>query len=59
MDQFDFFRPTVLSVTALTNYLRELLETDDILRDVWVRGEISNFSQPRSKILLFFNCLIS
>ena len=53
MDQLDFFRPTVLSVTALTNYLRELLETDDILRDVWVRGEISNFSQPRSGHLYF------
>lgn len=53
MDSFDFFRPTVLSVTALSNYLRELLETDDILRDVWVRGEISNFSQPRSGHLYF------
>ena len=48
MDTFDFFRPPILTVTALSSYLRELLETDEILRDVWVKGEISNFSQPRS-----------
>lgn len=53
MDQPSFFQPTVLSVTALSNYLRELLETDDVLGDVWVRGEISNFSQPRSGHLYF------
>jgi exodeoxyribonuclease VII large subunit len=53
METMDFFRPTVLTVTALSSYLRELLETDEILRDVWVRGEISNFSQPRSGHLYF------
>ena len=53
MDPFDFFRPPILSVTALSNYLRELLETDDVLRDVWVKGEISNFTQPRSGHLYF------
>lgn len=53
MDSFDFFRPPILTVTALGAYLRELLETDDILRDVWVRGEISNFNQYRSGHLYF------
>ena len=53
MDSFDFFKPPILTVTALSSYLRELLETDDILRDVWVKGEISNFSQPRSGHLYF------
>jgi len=43
----------IFSVTSLTNYLREVLETDEILRDVCVRGEISNFSQPRSGHLYF------
>lgn len=33
--------PAVLSVAQLSRYLKELLETDEILRDVWVRGEIS------------------
>jgi exodeoxyribonuclease VII large subunit len=53
MDSFDFFKPPILTVTALSSYLRELLETDDILRDIWVKGEISNFSQPRSGHLYF------
>lgn len=33
--------PPVLSVTQLARYLKELLETDEMLREVWVRGEIS------------------
>lgn len=33
--------PPVLSVAQLSRYLKELLETDEILRDVWVRGEVS------------------
>ena len=55
MLEFDFppLQPMVFTVTSLSNYLREVLETDDILRDVWVRGEISNFSQPRSGHLYF------
>jgi len=35
--------PTVFSVTQLSHYLKELLETDEILQDVWVRGEISGY----------------
>jgi exodeoxyribonuclease VII large subunit len=53
MEVFDFYQTPVLTVTALSSYLRELLETDDVLRDVWVRGEISNFTQPRSGHLYF------
>ncbi len=53
MEGFDFFQPIVFTVTALNAYLRELLETDEILQDLWVRGEISNFSQPRSGHLYF------
>ena len=36
-----FNAPTVLSVTQLSRYLKELLETDDILQNIWVQGEIS------------------
>jgi exodeoxyribonuclease VII large subunit len=35
----------VLAVGELTDYLRELFESDPILRDLWVRGEVSNFSR--------------
>src|SRR5579884_253376 len=33
--------PPVLSVSVLARYLKELLETDDLLQNVWVQGEIS------------------
>lgn len=33
--------PEVLSVTQVSRYLKTLLETDDVLQDIWVRGEIS------------------
>lgn len=34
---------SVISVSTLSLYLKELLETDDLLRSVWVRGEVSNY----------------
>ena len=38
---------------ALNSYLRELLETDEVLRDIWVKGEISNFTRASSGHLYF------
>lgn len=32
----------VLSVTQLSRYLKELLEVDDVLQNIWVQGEISD-----------------
>ena len=32
----------VLSVSQAVEYLKELLETDELLQDIWVRGEISD-----------------
>jgi exodeoxyribonuclease VII large subunit len=34
---------TVMSVKQLTRHIKGLLETDPVLTDVWVKGEISNF----------------
>jgi exodeoxyribonuclease VII large subunit len=51
MSQLPLFNPrlpTSWSVTDLTRYLRELLESDELLQDVWVKGEVSNFSRPAS-----------
>ncbi len=47
------FASPSLSVTDLTRYLRQLLESDDVLRDVWVQGEISNVSRPSSGHIYF------
>ena len=51
--QPELFRPSSLTVSALTGYLRELLESDPVLVDVWVEGEISNLSRPTSGHIYF------
>ena len=38
----------VYSVSQLTRYLRDLLQNEVLLRDVWVRGEVANLSRPAS-----------
>ena len=43
----------VLSVSQLNGYVKSLLEGDDVLQSVSVRGEISNLSQPKSGHLYF------
>jgi exodeoxyribonuclease VII large subunit len=56
MSQIPLFTPRLpasWSVTDLTRYLRELLESDELLQDVWVKGEVSNFSRPASGHLYF------
>ncbi len=53
MFDFNLSTPQMLSVSELTQYVRQLLEADEVLQDIWIRGEISNFSQPRSGHLYF------
>lgn len=48
---FDFPN-TALSVAGLTDYLKLLLEQDEILRQVWVTGEVSSTNHHQSG--LFF-----
>lgn len=48
-----FHHKNILSVSQLNSYLRQLLESDEILQDIWVQGEISNLSQPSSGHLYF------
>jgi exodeoxyribonuclease VII large subunit len=35
----------LFAVSQLTLYLKEVLESDPLLQDIWVQGEISNYSQ--------------
>ena len=53
MSQLSLFRTPSLTVSDLTRYLRQLLESDDVLQDIWVQGEVSNFSRPSSGHLYF------
>ncbi len=45
--------PKIFTVTQLTSYLKGLVESDPILRQVWVQGEISNFTLHSSGHMYF------
>ncbi len=54
MEQLALFDATPRwTVSSLTRYLRQLLETDASLQGVWVQGEISNLSRPTSGHIYF------
>jgi exodeoxyribonuclease VII large subunit len=38
----------LLTVSQLNTYLREMLDADEIVQDVWVEGEVSNFNRHTS-----------
>jgi exodeoxyribonuclease VII large subunit len=48
MTQLTFIEPQYWSVSGLTRYLRNILESDPALADLWVQGEVSNTSRPGS-----------
>jgi exodeoxyribonuclease VII large subunit len=48
LEALPLFPPQARSVSDVTRYLRDLFDSDDILRDVWVQGEISNFTRAAS-----------
>lgn len=41
------------TVTEVNRYLRDLIESDHNLQDIWVQGEVSNISLPRSGHMYF------
>jgi exodeoxyribonuclease VII large subunit len=53
MQQSLFDLTPTLTVTQLARHIKDLVEDDTTLRDVWVRGEVSNLSQPASGHLYF------
>jgi exodeoxyribonuclease VII large subunit len=44
---------TILTVSRVTGYIKDSLETDDLLGDLWVAGEVSNFVKAQSGHLYF------
>ena len=38
----------IYGVSQVTSYLREILEYDDVLRDIWIEGEVANLRRPGS-----------
>lgn len=54
MSQIPLFETTPhWTVSELTRHVRLALEADSSLQDVWVQGEVSNFSRPSSGHLYF------
>lgn len=53
MQQPSLFNFRSLTVSQVSRYLRELMDSDEILRDLWVQGEISNLSRPSSGHVYF------
>ncbi len=51
--QASLFASVQWTVSALTKYLRDLLEGDVTLQDILVQGEISNLSRPASGHIYF------
>jgi exodeoxyribonuclease VII large subunit len=43
----------LVTVSEITEYLKELFQIDPVLSDIWVRGEASNISRPSSGHLYF------
>lgn len=41
-------RPDAYTVSSITRYVRELFDADLRMQDVWVQGEVSNFTAARS-----------
>ena len=48
-----FGAPRIWSVSELTRHIRQLLESDYRLQEIWVSGEASNVSRPASGHLYF------
>lgn len=46
-------RPPALSVSQITQHIRQLIELDDILQDIWLEGEVSNWSPAASGHIYF------
>ncbi len=55
MEQMQLFQnpKTPFSVSEINAYLRDLMESDRTLQDLWVQGEISNLSHPKSGHMYF------
>ncbi len=51
--QLPFDLTPILTVAQLTRRIKDLVEEDEVLGDVWVRGEVSNMTQAASGHVYF------
>ena len=48
-------RDSTFSVTQINEYVKMTLESNPVLSDVWLRGEISNFKSNYSSGHMYFS----
>lgn len=53
MNAYRQLEPAVFTVSEVTRYIRDLLESDLLLRELWIRGEVSNFSRSTAGHIYF------
>ncbi|NLF49833.1 MAG: exodeoxyribonuclease VII large subunit [Leptolinea sp.] len=53
MFQPPLVRPNSFTVSEITRYMRVLVESDSLLQDIWIAGEVSNLSRPASGHIYF------
>ncbi len=53
LEQPSEFVRQIYSVSDLNAYIRALLESNENLMDIWIEGEVSNLSKPRSGHIYF------
>lgn len=46
-------QPRIYSIKEINRYIKMKLESDNLLGDVWLRGEISNFTHHSSGHMYF------
>ena len=46
-------KDAVWTVSQITRRIRALIDSDDVLQDVWLEGEVSDFHRARSKHIYF------
>lgn len=44
---------TIYTVSEVTRFIRQILEAEDILQGIWIKGEVSNLRQPSSGHIYF------
>ncbi len=53
MSQIPLIEIQFWTVSELSRYIRQMFESDPLLKDIWVQGEISNLSRPSSGHIYF------
>ena len=52
----------IYTVDEITSYLKVLIENEEKLQDIWIRGEVSNFKRAASGHIYFtyeYKCINS